>query len=211
MRFYTNSRSHYTRKKPSIIRKRLIFMLVVLLGGYLLMNMTQQVYWQHHHHGSVQPMPSITPLLNTTRQNLVQADFVFVKKSARLMFLLKDKKIIKQYHIALGDSPQGHKQQEGDEKTPEGLYTLDYKKEDSIAYRSIHISYPNKTDIANAKKHGVSPGGFIMIHGQMNGYDYLTDIMQQRDWTDGCIAVTNAEMDDIMARVPVGTPIQIVW
>ncbi len=137
---------------------------------------------------------------------------VFVDKSARKMFLLDETDhVVKYYHIALGDSPKGHKQQEGDEKTPEGSYILDYKNENSIAYRSIHISYPNQQDQAVAKKLGVNPGGAIMIHGQMNGLEHLTKINQQRDWTDGCIAVTNDEMDEIMDLVDVGTKIQIEW
>lgn len=140
-----------------------------------------------------------------------KADFVFVDKSARKMYLKKKGKVLRVYHIALGDSPKGHKTQEGDEKTPEGLYTLDWKNENSIAHRSIHISYPNSKDKARAKKLGVKPGGAIMIHGQMNGYGHLAPIMQQRDWTDGCIAVTDKEMDEIMDLVKVGTKIKIVW
>lgn len=143
--------------------------------------------------------------------NEVKIDKVAVDKSERIMQLLSSDKVIRSYHIALGDNPKGHKRQEGDERTPEGVYTLDYKNENSIAYRSIHISYPNAADIAQAKARGVSPGGAIMIHGQMNGFEALTDYYQQHDWTDGCIAVTNEEMDEIMAAVEVGTPIEIVW
>lgn len=141
----------------------------------------------------------------------VQIDKVFVDKSSRTMQLLSDDKVIRSYHIALGDNPKGHKQFEGDERTPEGIYTLDYKNENSIAYRSIHISYPNKRDIAHAKAFGKPPGGAIMIHGQMNGFEALTNYYQQHDWTDGCIAVRNEEMDEIMAAVELGTPIEIVW
>ncbi|MDO5769290.1 MAG: L,D-transpeptidase family protein [Psychrobacter sp.] len=141
----------------------------------------------------------------------VKIDKVVVDKSARIMQLMSKDKVIRVYHIALGDNPKGHKRQEGDERTPEGVYTLDYKNENSIAYRSIHISYPNEQDIAQAKASGVSPGGDIMIHGQMNGYEKFTQFNQQRDWTDGCIAVTNDEMDEIMAAIEIGTPIEIVW
>lgn len=138
-------------------------------------------------------------------------DRVYVDKSSQTLYLLQDYKVVKSYHIALGDAPKGHKQQEGDERTPEGEYILDYKNENSIAYRSIHVSYPNEADIASAEAKGVSPGGAIMIHGQMNGYEYLAGVMQKRNWTDGCMAVTNAEMDEIMSAVKVGTPIEIVW
>ena len=137
-------------------------------------------------------------------------DRVIVDKSDRILKLMSDGKVIRSYRIALGGSPTGHKQQEGDQRTPVGVYTLDYKNENSIAHRSIHISYPNTADKAYAKKLGVSAGGDIMIHGQMNGFGYLALFNQRRDWTDGCIAVTNDAMDEIMAAVKLGTPIEIV-
>ncbi|MCG3858722.1 L,D-transpeptidase family protein [Psychrobacter sp. Ps2] len=147
-------------------------------------------------------------------KNLIPAssviDRVFVDKSDRILKLMSDGKIIRSYRIALGGSPSGHKQQEGDQRTPVGIYTLDYKNEKSIAHRSIHISYPNDEDKARANSLGVNPGGDIMIHGQMNGFGHLGWLNQRRDWTDGCIAVTNDEMDEIMAAVILGTPIEIV-
>ena len=142
--------------------------------------------------------------------NNIVVDKVFVDKSARTLQLLSDNKMIKTYHIALGGNPIGHKQQQGDQRTPVGSYTLDYKNEKSGYYRSIHISYPNTTDKSRAKSRGVSAGGDIMIHGQKNGFGALGLLNQQRDWTEGCIAVTNDEMDEIMAAVKVGTPIEIV-
>ncbi len=150
---------------------------------------------------------------NTTQQTIsadVTIDKVFVNKSERVLKLLSGDKVIKTYHIALGDSPAGHKRQEGDERTPTGTYNLDYKNENSKYYRSIHISYPNASDKAQAKKRGVSPGGDIMIHGQKNGLGHLAVITQQRDWTDGCIAVTDNEMDEIMSVYKAGMPIEIV-
>ena len=137
-------------------------------------------------------------------------DKVFVDKSERVLQLLSGDKVIKTYHIALGGSPVGHKQRQGDNRTPTGSYVLDYKNEKSKFYRSIHVSYPNATDKAQAKKLGVNPGGDIMIHGQRNGFGHLADINQQRDWTEGCIAVTDNEMDEIMAAVELGMPIEIV-
>lgn len=137
-------------------------------------------------------------------------DKVFVDKSERILKLLSKDTVVKSYRIALGDSPIGHKHQQGDQRTPVGYYTLDYKNENSIAHRSIHVSYPNAADKAQAKSRGVNPGGDIMIHGQMNGFGHLAGLNQQRDWTDGCIAVTNDEMDEIMAAVKVGTAIEIV-
>ena len=137
-------------------------------------------------------------------------DKVFVDKSARTLQLLSNNKVIKSYHIALGGNPIGHKQQQGDKRTPTGSYTLDYKNEKSKFYRSIHVSYPNATDKARAKSRGVNPGGDIMIHGQTNGFGHLAGLNQQRDWTDGCIALTDDEMDEVMAAVKVGTAIEII-
>jgi len=140
----------------------------------------------------------------------IKIDKVYVDKSERVLKLMSQGAVIKTYAIALGDNPVGHKQQEGDERTPTGSYILDYKNENSSYYRSIHVSYPNAADKAQAKKRGVSAGGDIMIHGQKNGLGHLAAITQQRDWTDGCIAVTNDEMDEIMALVAIDTPIEIV-
>lgn len=140
----------------------------------------------------------------------VTIDKVYVDKSERVLKLLSGDKVIKTYHIALGDSPAGHKRQQGDERTPTGNYTLDYKNENSSYHRSIHVSYPNAADKAQAKKRGVSPGGDIMIHGQRNGFGHLAALTQQRDWTDGCIAVTDDEMNEIMTVYRQGMPIEIV-
>ncbi|WP_201512734.1 L,D-transpeptidase family protein [Psychrobacter alimentarius] len=142
--------------------------------------------------------------------NTTIIDKVFVDKSERRLQLLSGDTVIKSYHIALGGNPIGHKQQEGDNRTPVGSYTLDYKNENSIAHRSIHVSYPNAADKARAQSLGVDAGGDIMIHGQMNGFGHLAWLNQRRDWTEGCMAVTNEEMDEIMAAVNVGTPIEIV-
>ncbi len=127
------------------------------------------------------------------------------------MCLLDGQKIVKEYRVVFGANPKGHKQQEGDKKTPEGTYTLDYKKENSSFYRAMHINYPNEQDKKNAKKEGVSPSGFIMVHGQKNGFGWLSLATQQMNWTDGCIALSNSEMDEFMDLVSVGTKIQIKW
>ncbi len=138
-------------------------------------------------------------------------DLVKVDKSERKMYLLEGDEIVKEYNVALGANPKGHKQQEGDEKTPEGTYILDYKKEDSSFYRAMHISYPNEQDIENAKELGVSPGGFIMVHGQRNWLGWFSAVTQIFDWTNGCIALTNSDMDEFMQLVETGTEIQIEW
>lgn len=142
---------------------------------------------------------------------LADVDLVRVDKSENRMYLLAGDTVVREYHVAFGANPQGHKVQEGDERTPEGTYTLDYVKEDSAFYRAMHISYPSEADIANADGLGVSPGGFIMVHGQRNWFGWFAPITQRFNWTNGCIALTNAEMDEFIALVDVGTQIQIEW
>lgn len=137
-------------------------------------------------------------------------DLVYVDKSARQLYLMSGGKVLRQFQIALGNNPIGHKQQEGDERTPEGRYLLDHRKADSAYHRSIHISYPNEVDREKARLRGVSPGGAIMIHGQRNGFGWLSSLTQQRDWTDGCIALSDADMDVVWDAVVTGTPIEIV-
>tara|TARA_R110002167_G_scaffold70472_1_gene198879 strand:+ start:388 stop:861 length:474 start_codon:yes stop_codon:yes gene_type:complete len=143
--------------------------------------------------------------------SFAEVDLVRVDKSENKMYLLDGDKVIQEYHVSFGENPEGHKVQEGDERTPEGTYTLDYKKEDSSFYRAMHISYPNQVDLDNAKRKGVSAGGFIMVHGQKNWLGWLSTITQNFNWTNGCIALTNSEMDEFMALVKVGTKIQIEW
>lgn len=136
-------------------------------------------------------------------------DLVRVLKSERKLQLLAASVVQQEFNVALGGSPVGHKQREGDQKTPEGSYVLDYKKSDSAFYKAIHISYPNAQDIARAKAEGVSPGGQIMIHGQKNGMGRLSAVTQKYDWTNGCIALTDADMDVVWKSVRPGTPIEI--
>lgn len=136
-------------------------------------------------------------------------DYVLVIKSEKKMYLLSERHRIKEYDVVFGDNATGHKQQEGDGRTPEGKYILDYKKSDSSFYKAIHISYPNEKDKMIAKSNGVNPGGQIMIHGQKNGLGWMSWLAQQFDWTNGCIAITNTEMDEIWNLVTLGTPIEI--
>lgn len=139
----------------------------------------------------------------------ISVDRVLVDKSERRLYLLERGRVLRDYHIALGAHPRGHKHQQGDERTPEGTYILDYKKADSAFHRAIHISYPNDADLSRARARGVNPGGFIMIHGQRSEPGWPTWLMQRFNWTDGCIAVTNEQMDEIWDLIEVGTPIEI--
>ncbi|MGE7371107.1 L,D-transpeptidase family protein [Neorhizobium sp. NPDC001467] len=134
---------------------------------------------------------------------------VLVMKSERRMQIMDGETVVKTYAVALGGAPVGHKQKEGDRRTPEGRYLLDWRNPDSGYHRSIHVSYPSPADTARAAAAGEDPGGMIMIHGQRNHFGWLAPLTQWFDWTDGCIAVTNAEMDEIWDLVENGTPIEI--
>lgn len=138
-----------------------------------------------------------------------KADRVLVDKSEYRMWLFKNDQVIAEYPVRFGGNPQGHKQQQGDQRTPEGHYVLDYRNPNSRYHRSIHISYPDRQDRTAASRRGVSPGGDIFIHGQPNGWGFAGLVLQQFNWTDGCIAVTNDAMDEIWNTVPNGTPIEI--
>ncbi|MDY6827865.1 MAG: L,D-transpeptidase family protein [Pseudomonadota bacterium] len=136
-------------------------------------------------------------------------DYVLVEKTARKLVLIRSGKRVREYRIALGDAPAGHKQREGDERTPEGTYLLDWRNAESQYYKSIHVSYPNADDVAAAETRGEAPGGMIMIHGEPNEPRYPRWYYQSQDWTDGCIAVTNEAMDEIWLAVRDNTPIHI--
>lgn len=137
------------------------------------------------------------------------ADLVVVKKSEYRLYLYRKQDVIASYPVAFGENPAGHKQQEGDERTPEGHYLLDFKNPASGYYKSIHISYPNAHDIASAQKRGVAPGGAVMIHGQRNDYGWAAFITQRFNWTNGCIALANSDMEAVWQAVEAGTPIEI--
>lgn len=138
-----------------------------------------------------------------------KADAVLVDKSERRLYLIKDDKVFRTLPVTFGGEPRGHKQQQGDQRTPEGKYTLDYKNLNSKYYKSIHISYPNARDRAQARKRGVSPGGDIMLHGQPNGWGWTSPVLQLFTWTDGCIALSNRHMEEVWQAVDAGTPIEI--
>jgi len=137
------------------------------------------------------------------------AERVVVYKSERKLVLLSQGKEIRSYKVALGSEPVGPKTRHGDHRTPEGVYTLDSRNPHSHFYKAFHISYPNPKDTATAKKLGVSPGGDIMLHGLPKEYAWVGKAHTLHDWTDGCIAVSNEEMDELWKLVPVGTPIEI--
>ncbi|MEP6907553.1 MAG: L,D-transpeptidase family protein [Pseudoxanthomonas sp.] len=148
----------------------------------------------------IQAAPALAPASE-------QADAIRVAKGARKMELLRGGRVLRTYHVALGGEPMGHKRQQGDQRTPECDYTITYRNAQSRFHLSLRVSYPNAVDRAQAAKRGVDPGGDIMIHGgTLHG---STPPGYAGDWTDGCVAVTNAEIEEIWRLVPVGTPIHI--
>lgn len=137
-------------------------------------------------------------------------DKILIEKSKRLLTLLSNNTAIKSYEISLGFKPIGKKTEQGDERTPEGIYTIDRRKINSSYHRALHISYPNAEDKAQAKTRGVSPGSDIMIHGLPNGEESKEFYKTKRDWTAGCIAVHNYEIEEIYRMVPNGTTVEIL-
>lgn len=137
------------------------------------------------------------------------ADRVVIEKGARLLHLMHNGEAFRTFKIALGIRPVGDKKSEGDFKTPEGKYTLDHRNPNSEFFLSIHVSYPDSVDRREAAKRGVEPGGAIMIHGQPNEPSRSETYYRTRDWTNGCIAVSNSDMIDIWLMTGENTPIEI--
>ncbi|HXV23063.1 MAG TPA: L,D-transpeptidase family protein [Alphaproteobacteria bacterium] len=139
----------------------------------------------------------------------LQADRILILKSERKLLLLHEGALLKSFWIALGPHPEGPKTAQGDGRTPEGTYRIDGRNDRTHFHKSLHISYPNKADRQRARDLGIDPGGAIRIHGVPRGYGPTGPGERMIDWTDGCIAVTNADIDEIWARVPTGTIVEI--
>ena len=140
---------------------------------------------------------------------LETADRILIRKSERRLYLLRADQVLREYPIRLGLNPYGHKQREGDFRTPEGIYQLSRRNTHSDFFLSLEVSYPNQADRERARKSGVRPGGLIMIHGQPNVPRKSPGYYANNDWTDGCIAVSNSDMIDLWMRTSVGTTIEI--
>ena len=155
------------------------------------------------------PLPSSAIASSSVEAALPLADRVLVRKGERKLYLLRGEDVLRTYKVALGARPDGHKQFEGDYRTPEGKYRLTRRNPNSEFFLSIQIDYPNDHDLARARRQGLKPGGAIMIHGQPNtprkSRDYYTNV----DWTEGCIAVANSDMVEIWLMTPPDTPIEI--
>ena len=138
-----------------------------------------------------------------------KVDRIVIEKKKRTLTLMQGAKVLKTYQVALGGQPVGAKYRQGDHKTPEGIYSVDAKNPNSQFYKALHISYPNQADRANARKMGVSPGGDVEIHGLGAKWGWIGAKHRLTDWTDGCIALTNEEIDEVYPLIKVGTPVEI--
>lgn len=137
------------------------------------------------------------------------ADRVLVEKSARRLTLMQNGSALKTYRVALGRAPVGPKEYEGDQRTPEGIYSIDFHKPDSDYHLALHISYPEQRDIDRAGAQGLSAGSDIMIHGLPNGRGWIGRFHRRSDWTAGCLAVADFEIEEIYRVVPDGTPVEL--
>jgi murein L,D-transpeptidase YafK len=148
-------------------------------------------------------------LASTAVYAQAKIDRIIIEKKARTMELVRAGQVLKTYKIALGGEPAGAKTMQGDHRTPEGDYVINSRSAHSQFHRSLHISYPNAADRERARKLGVAPGGDIYIHGLPNGYGFIGAAHRARDWTDGCIAVTDQEIEEIWKLVENGTAVEI--
>ncbi|MFN4203255.1 MAG: murein L,D-transpeptidase family protein [Tabrizicola sp.] len=171
---------------------RLLFYILLLVGlGFIAASL----------YSPPVPMPSPPPPLTGT------VDRIVIEKAARRMQLIQDGKAVRTYEIALGFTPDGDKQRQGDGRTPEGEFTIDRRNSESAFHLSLGLDYPRPADRARAAKGGYSPGGDIFIHGQPNALP--EGFKLNGDWTAGCIALTNAEMREVWAVTPIGTKVEI--
>ena len=144
-----------------------------------------------------------------TSSNSAVADSIVVEKAHHRLSLYRHGALLRSYLVALGQQPVGDKVKVGDMRTPEGIFRIEARNPESRYHRSLRISYPDATHRAKARQLGVSPGGDIMIHGLPDRQAWVGAAHRDFDWTEGCIAVTNEEIDEIWRAVPIGTPIEI--
>jgi murein L,D-transpeptidase YafK len=178
-----------TRSKPYHVKRAIMFAALILICALA-------IYLYAHHNWN--PLPA-----GTTIGRIV------VEKSARRLSLFQNSNQIKIYRVALGRNPLGAKQEEGDMKTPEGIYKIDGRNPQSSFHLALHISYPSDEDNKRAAARGVSAGFDIMIHGIQNGHGWIGAFHRWNDWTAGCIAVTDEEIEELWRVTPDGTTIEI--
>jgi murein L,D-transpeptidase YafK len=167
----------------------------ILLAVFLIIGATAIFFFVHHDRKT---LPGGTTI-----------DRILVEKSERKLSILRGGKVLKTYRVALGRNPIGAKEQEGDMKTPEGIYTIDYRNPQSDYHLALHISYPSAEDTTRAAQRGVNAGFDIEIHGLPNGRGWMGGTHRQKDWTAGCIAVTDDEIDELYRVTPDGTTVEI--
>ncbi len=155
------------------------------------------------------PLSSSALVTSGVEAALPLADRVLVRKGDRKLYLLRNGDVLRTYKISLGLRPEGHKEFEGDYRTPEGRYRLTRRNPNSEYFLSIQVDYPNEQDTAKARRQGQKPGGAIMIHGEPNAPRKPRDYYRNVDWTEGCIAVSNSDMVEIWLMTPPDTPIEI--
>jgi murein L,D-transpeptidase YafK len=163
-----------------------VAILAIPLGAY---------FWAHHNWN---PLPGETKI-----------DRIVVEKSARTLSIFRDGRKLKAYRVALGRNPVGPKEEEGDMKTPEGIYTIDNRNPQSSFHLALHISYPSDNDKSRADERGASAGFDIMIHGIQNGRGWIGAFHRCTDWTAGCIALTDEEIEELWRVTPDGTTVEI--
>lgn len=177
------------------------FLLIMLVAGLIIL--------PHSINAEEMLLSSLQKQHNDITHSSIQADLVVVEKSAKLMTLYTGSKPIKTYKIALGRSPKGAKYKQGDRRTPEGFYTINGRNPESAYHLALQISYPNERDLEIAGMLGVPAGSGIAIHGLSEDYEWMGKFHTSLNWTDGCIAVTNKEIEEIWRLVPDGIEIQI--
>jgi murein L,D-transpeptidase YafK len=152
---------------------------------------------------------SVCPTLSSAEHPSTPVDSIRISKSAHSLSLISNGKVLKTYQVAIGRGSKGPKQVAGDERTPEGKYIIDAKNASSHFHKALHLSYPNATDRARALQLGKSPGGDIEIHGLPAAFAWAGTGQHALDWTAGCIALSNDEIDEVWKMVSVGTPVEI--
>lgn len=158
---------------------------------------------------NTRPLPKTTADTTFRLPENAKITRLVVHKKQRKMLAYQHNKLLKTYDISLGFQPTGHKQFEGDGKTPEGVYRINERNARSAYHKNLGISYPNQQDIKFAQSHNKSAGGLIKIHGLPNGMGAIGRQHLRKDWTEGCIAVTNDEIDELFAKVVHNAPIEI--
>lgn len=153
---------------------------------------------------------SLAAFAPTLLRAVEQADRIVIHKARRELLLLRNGQVFRAYKVALGKQPVGPKVQQGDMRTPEGLYRIDGRYAKSQYHMALRISYPSAADRARARKLGVQPGGDILIHGLPNGQGSVGKAHLQSDWTWGCVAVTDEEIEEIWKLVPNGVVVEIL-